>query len=41
VALPVAEAPTPDNIGQAKFDSEGYYVGVTGYQAQFKKLWHV
>jgi ribose transport system substrate-binding protein len=32
---------TPDNIGQAKFDSGGYYVGVTGYQAQFEKLWHV
>jgi len=32
---------TPGNIGQAKFDSGGFYVGVTGYQAQFKKLWHV
>jgi ribose transport system substrate-binding protein len=32
---------TPGNIGQAKFDSGGYYVGVTDYQAQFKKLWHV
>ncbi|MGD0704446.1 MAG: substrate-binding domain-containing protein [Trebonia sp.] len=32
---------TPGNIGQAKFDSGGYYVGVTDYQAQFEKLWHV
>lgn len=32
---------TPGNIGQAKFDSGGFYVGVTDYQAQFKKLWHV
>jgi ribose transport system substrate-binding protein len=32
---------TPGNIGQAKFDSGGYYVGVADYQAQFKNLWHV
>ena len=32
---------TPANIGQAKFDSGGYYVGVADYQAQFEKLWHV
>ena len=32
---------TPGNVGQAKFDIGGYYVGVTDYQAQFKKLWHV
>jgi ribose transport system substrate-binding protein len=32
---------TPGNIGQAKFDGGGYYVGVTDYQAQFEKLCHV
>ena len=32
---------TPGNIGQAKFDSGGIYVGVTDYQAQFKSLWHI
>jgi ribose transport system substrate-binding protein len=32
---------TPGNIGQAKFDGGGYYVGVTDYQAQFEKIWHV
>jgi hypothetical protein len=31
---------TPGNVGQAKFDNGGYYVGVTDYQAQFKNLWH-
>jgi len=32
---------TPGNIKQANFDSGGFYVGVTDYQAQFKNLWHV
>ena len=30
---------TPDNIGDAPLDSEGYYVGISDYKDQFEKLW--
>jgi ABC-type sugar transport system substrate-binding protein len=30
---------TPDNIGKAPLDSEGYYVGVQDYSKHFEDLW--
>lgn len=32
---------TPDNIGEAPLDDEGYYVGVPDYEAHFSKLWQL
>lgn len=35
------EVLTKDNIGGAKLDSNGNYVGIANYQAAFAKLWHL
>jgi hypothetical protein len=30
---------TPDNIGDAPLDSEGYYLGVEDYSSHFEDIW--
>lgn len=30
---------TQDNVGSAPIDTDGYYLGVKDYEAQYKKLW--
>jgi len=30
---------TPDNIGDAPLDKEGYYLGVPDYTDHFEKIW--
>ncbi|MCW2615079.1 MAG: hypothetical protein JWN08_2073 [Frankiales bacterium] len=32
---------TPDNIGEAPLDDEGYYVGVPDYEKHFSELWKI
>ncbi len=32
---------TQDNVNDAPLDSDGYYIGVADYEAQYKKLWLV
>jgi ribose transport system substrate-binding protein len=44
---PILSAPiptqliTPQNVNSLVTDSQGNYIGVAGYRAQFLKLWHV
>lgn len=32
---------TPQNIGSAQFNSQGYWIGYSGYAAAFKSMWHL
>ena len=35
----LAQLLTPGNVQQAAFDKSGYWVGFTGYEAAYKKMW--
>jgi ribose transport system substrate-binding protein len=39
--IPPWQLLTKDNIGSAVLDSQGNYIGLTGYQAAFAKLWNL
>ena len=39
--IPPWQLLTKDNIGSAVLDSQGNYIGLTGYQTAFAKLWNL